>query len=867
MTVTHENAARTAAPAATDAVRAPAAPASPAAVPLVVGAADDHAEARADAAADRALARLASVRGSDAADVPDGPHAHTPGCGHLRCSTAPAPTGTVGLAGGDLDAASTARVEQARGHGRALGGTVRRDLETAFGTSLGHVRVHDDARSRELSRGMSANAFTTGDDVFLGDVDTATPGGMRVLAHEVAHVLEETGSTARRSVVRRNTGGPGAGPAVSRPLPPALLQQLSRSPQPQTTGATGATAPPRFAPPRLPAPPPPPPRYNHGPVVQALLAPFVVAGTAGTVPPVLTPAQVKALVKSSKALETIGRNDAARRREQGVAARDALMDNAKQATDKGASQSAQLSATMESALREERALRAALGNAATQGNLTMSPRDLDRLAYEAIWNESGAYSSIYHLRPMRETDAEVLLREVNAARTHAAVAPAPRTSTVDEGVGYLGNAADAVSTASSMSLMGDRQRSAGDRALGQSGGIGETVTSIQDSMLQRKHGLRDTDALTDWKKDNEPGFIETTTHEGAEAQVSGFAGVFSGITQSFESIKKFVKVCSKIHEQRKSGGSFDAGALAALVEAGGDALNSLTGTATSSAKLAESLKDSLATSVAKVVPGLNIVTDVLTLMNSVFGLVGASSGMHDGNKNLVSARVRGARDSRVDVMVHPLLRVVQSLTIKLEKSVWSTFEAGVNLGTSIATVATAGGFGVPTAVRTFMGLTSTVHSIGHLIADEVLRKIERTSIEEARQSLEGSAERLFEKSPARAVEAIIVRAKQGDDVALGFLAGFEVDGAPIDAAMLAKVDTTSPSATGAGPTRGQPVAAGAVPTGPVAASDTARTLFLIRDAVLDELGNDADPAHIFARYKSKGARFLSFVTRPFSTSR
>jgi hypothetical protein len=67
-------------------------------------------------------------------------------------------------------------------------------MEAAFGAGLGGVRVHADAEADRLSRGLSARAFTVGDDIFLSstDRDTNSAAGRHVLAHELAHTLQQS---------------------------------------------------------------------------------------------------------------------------------------------------------------------------------------------------------------------------------------------------------------------------------------------------------------------------------------------------------------------------------------------------------------------------------------------------------------------------------------------------------------------------------------------------------------------------------------------------------------------------------------------------------------------------------------------------
>jgi hypothetical protein len=146
---------------------------------MSVGAADDPAEDAADRLADHALSRLHS--------------------GHAPHSHAPAPAGTVqrsvvpggGLEGGALDAGTAAQIATRTGGGRPMDEPVRRRMEGAFGQSFSSVRLHDDQGAADLSSSISAQAFTTGKDVFLGSgIDTASPAGERVLAHELAHVVQ-----------------------------------------------------------------------------------------------------------------------------------------------------------------------------------------------------------------------------------------------------------------------------------------------------------------------------------------------------------------------------------------------------------------------------------------------------------------------------------------------------------------------------------------------------------------------------------------------------------------------------------------------------------------------------------------------------
>jgi hypothetical protein len=65
-------------------------------------------------------------------------------------------------------------------------------MESRFGADFGGVRVHTDASASNLSRDLSATAFTFGHDIFFdeGRYRPDTTNGQRLLAHELAHTVQ-----------------------------------------------------------------------------------------------------------------------------------------------------------------------------------------------------------------------------------------------------------------------------------------------------------------------------------------------------------------------------------------------------------------------------------------------------------------------------------------------------------------------------------------------------------------------------------------------------------------------------------------------------------------------------------------------------
>ena len=80
-----------------------------------------------------------------------------------------------------------------RGGGRPLEPTVRRSMESRFGHDFSAVRIHDHAAAQAASAGLRARAFTVGEDIAFssGGYDSRTAEGRHLLAHELAHVVQQ----------------------------------------------------------------------------------------------------------------------------------------------------------------------------------------------------------------------------------------------------------------------------------------------------------------------------------------------------------------------------------------------------------------------------------------------------------------------------------------------------------------------------------------------------------------------------------------------------------------------------------------------------------------------------------------------------
>lgn len=79
--------------------------------------------------------------------------------------------------------------------GRPLDTPTRGFMESRFGHDFGHVRVHTDASAAASARDVDARAYTVGNHVVFdrGEYRPHTPDGQRLLAHELAHTIQQHG--------------------------------------------------------------------------------------------------------------------------------------------------------------------------------------------------------------------------------------------------------------------------------------------------------------------------------------------------------------------------------------------------------------------------------------------------------------------------------------------------------------------------------------------------------------------------------------------------------------------------------------------------------------------------------------------------
>jgi hypothetical protein len=107
--------------------------------------------------------------------------------------------------------------------GRPLDSSTRSAMESLFGYDFGHVRVHTSERASEAAANVGALAFTYGKDVVFaaGRYSPNSASGSQLLAHELAHVVQQSTAAVPPMVQRQ--------PRTSPPPRTSVQAQLDRA--------------------------------------------------------------------------------------------------------------------------------------------------------------------------------------------------------------------------------------------------------------------------------------------------------------------------------------------------------------------------------------------------------------------------------------------------------------------------------------------------------------------------------------------------------------------------------------------------------------------------------------------------------------
>jgi hypothetical protein len=156
--------------------------------------------------------------------------------GNCAFRSAVAEPGSGLLPGGAVHSDVANTIAARRGGGAALDEPVRERMAGGLGDPLADVRIHTDDTAAALARAVSARAFATGSDVYFdrGEYRPGTGDGDRLIAHELAHVVQQRGAVASGPLTVTEPGG-----ALERDADAAADTVIARSPAPASAPVAG----------------------------------------------------------------------------------------------------------------------------------------------------------------------------------------------------------------------------------------------------------------------------------------------------------------------------------------------------------------------------------------------------------------------------------------------------------------------------------------------------------------------------------------------------------------------------------------------------------------------------------------------------
>ncbi len=151
---------------------------------LSIGASNDPLEHEADRVADQVVT---ARQGGEAGSPPP----------RVQRSSAPST--------GAADAAPASVDHVLAGSGRPLEPALQHDMGRRFGHDFSHVRIHTGAAAEQSARDLEARAYTVGNSMVFGtgQFSSASTEGRRLIAHELTHVVQQSGHSRAAGVVRR----------------------------------------------------------------------------------------------------------------------------------------------------------------------------------------------------------------------------------------------------------------------------------------------------------------------------------------------------------------------------------------------------------------------------------------------------------------------------------------------------------------------------------------------------------------------------------------------------------------------------------------------------------------------------------------
>lgn len=98
------------------------------------------------------------------------------------------------------------RLTSTKGRGDSLPDQVRMDMESAFSADFSGVKIHTDQSAIQMNQNLGAKAFTHENNIYFnsGYYHPSSSSGKKLLAHELTHVVQQTGGDQQQKAQTGN---------------------------------------------------------------------------------------------------------------------------------------------------------------------------------------------------------------------------------------------------------------------------------------------------------------------------------------------------------------------------------------------------------------------------------------------------------------------------------------------------------------------------------------------------------------------------------------------------------------------------------------------------------------------------------------
>lgn len=110
-------------------------------------------------------------------------------------------------------------LQKSKGGGKSMDVATQNSMGNSIGADFSKVKIHTNENAIQMNRSLSAKAFTNGNDIYFNSnqYNPKNSDGKRLLAHELAHVVQQKGSGTQPNLIQRYFDANGTGSSKGKP--------------------------------------------------------------------------------------------------------------------------------------------------------------------------------------------------------------------------------------------------------------------------------------------------------------------------------------------------------------------------------------------------------------------------------------------------------------------------------------------------------------------------------------------------------------------------------------------------------------------------------------------------------------------------